>query len=250
MVSERREAELALGIVEQVDVTAAVPQRDMGVAAIAGQMHERLWHEGGAQPMLASQLLDHEFEKDVAIGGDQRVVIGPIHLELAVGVLVIALIRRPAELEHRVADGTDQLVSAQECGLVVARLRLPVGLVGDREAIHPQHEELGLDPVFIRYPLASAAAIWHFSTCRGACSSGSPPTWRSAASQPISGFQGIWIRLAGSGIANMSGSAGVKSRWVANPANAAPSRCICPIAEAGTSLARRTPNRSTKLIRK
>src|SRR6516164_1604938 len=222
----------------------------MRVAAIAGQMHERLGHECGAQPMLPCQFLDHEFEEGVAIGGDQRVVIGPVHLELAVGVLVIALIRRPAELEHRVADGTDQLVSAQERGLVVAGLRLPVQLVGDGPPSARSTKNSASTPVFIRYPLASADAIWHFSTCRGACSSGLPPRWRSAASHPISDFQGSWIKLAGSGIANMSGSAGVKSRCVAKPAKAAPSRCICTIAEAGTSLARNTPNRSTKLIRK
>jgi len=62
--------------------------------------------------MLPGQLLDHEFEEDVAIGGDQGVIIGPVHLELAVGILVITLIRRPAELQHRIADRPDKVVSA------------------------------------------------------------------------------------------------------------------------------------------
>ena len=146
MVGERGKAELALGVVEQVDVAPVVPQRDMRVAAIAGQMHERLRHKGGAQSVLPRKLFDHEFEEHVAIGGDQRVVIGPVHLELAVGVLVIALIGRPAELKHRIANRADQLISAQECGLVIAGLRLPVGLVGDREAIRPQYKKFGLDP--------------------------------------------------------------------------------------------------------
>ena len=48
----------------------------------------------------------------------------------------------------------------------------------------------------------------------------------------------------------MSGSAGVMSSQVANPAKPAPTLAMSPIAAAGTSFARSTPNRSTKLIRK
>ncbi len=48
----------------------------------------------------------------------------------------------------------------------------------------------------------------------------------------------------------MSGSAGVMSSQAAKPANPAPAFCISPIAAAGTSLARKCPSRSTKLIRK
>ena len=79
----------------------------MGVAAIPGQMHERLRHEGGTQPVLPRQFFDHEFEEHVAIGGDQRVVVSPVHLELAVGVFVVALIGSPAEPQHCVADRAD-----------------------------------------------------------------------------------------------------------------------------------------------
>ena len=128
------------------------------MAAIAGQMHKGLWHKGGAQSVPAGQLLDHEFEEDVAIGSDQRIVISPVHLELAIGVLVIALIRRPTELQHRVADRADQLVSAQQRSLVIAGLRLPVGLVGDCQAVGAQHKELGLDPGLHPVP-----------ACRGCC---------------------------------------------------------------------------------
>src|ERR1700746_3394450 len=98
----------------------------MGMAAIPGQMHERLWHEGGTQPMLPSELLYHEFEERVAIGRQERVVIGPVHFELAVCVLVIALIRPPAEPEHCVANRPDQLVVTQQRRLVVAWLCLSV----------------------------------------------------------------------------------------------------------------------------
>jgi hypothetical protein len=48
----------------------------------------------------------------------------------------------------------------------------------------------------------------------------------------------------------MSGSARVRSSYVAKPANAAPSRSICPIAPAGTNFARNTPKRSAKLVTK
>ena len=48
----------------------------------------------------------------------------------------------------------------------------------------------------------------------------------------------------------MSGSAGVMSSHAAKPAKPAPPTCMSPIACAGTSLARSTPNRSTKLTRK
>ena len=67
---------------------------------------------------------------------------------------------------------------------------------------------------------------------------------RSEASQPTSGFQGSWIRLDGSGTAKRSGSAGVMSSQVANPAKPAPDFCMAPIAAAGTSFARCTPKRS------
>src|ERR1700719_1498249 len=97
LISEGGETELARGIVKQVGLARTVPQRYMRVATAPGQMHERLWHEGCAQPVLPSELLDHEFEEHVAIGRHERVVIGPVHLELAVCVLVIALIRPPAE---------------------------------------------------------------------------------------------------------------------------------------------------------
>ena len=79
---------------------------------------------------------------------------------------------------------------------------------------------------------------------------GSPFIQQSPASQPTSGFHGSWIRVAGSGLTSMSGSAGLLSSQAAKAAKPAPSSCMPAIACAGTSLARSTPNRSTKLIRK
>jgi hypothetical protein len=46
----------------------------------------------------------------------------PVHLELAVGVLVVVLVRAPAEFQHVVADLGDHVVAAHQCLLVVAGL--------------------------------------------------------------------------------------------------------------------------------
>jgi hypothetical protein len=47
--------------------------------------------------MLLGHRLDHELEEAVLVGGGERVVELPVHLELAVGVLVVVLVRAPAE---------------------------------------------------------------------------------------------------------------------------------------------------------
>ena len=85
---------------------------------------------------------------------------------------------------------------------------------------------------------------------RGEAATGLPSIHKSAASQPTSGRHGRGTRVSASGIANMSGWAGVISSHVANPAKPAPSFCIVLMAAAGTSLARATPNKSAKLIKK
>jgi hypothetical protein len=73
---------------------------------------------------------------------------------------------------------------------------------------------------------------------------------RSPVTQAISGFQGSWISVSGSGITSMSGCAGVRSSHVAKPAKPAPDFATASMALAGTILARMVPNRSTKAIRK
>ena len=45
------------------------PQRDVGVAAVAGQVRERLGHEGRAQAVLLGDRLHHVFEEGVPVGG-------------------------------------------------------------------------------------------------------------------------------------------------------------------------------------
>src|SRR5258708_3155214 len=58
------------------------------------------------------------------------------------------------------------------------------------------------------------------------------------------------MRLSGSGIARISGSAGVMSNQVAKPAKPAPDLATASIAVAGTILDRIVPNRSTNEMRK
>ena len=53
------------------------------------------------KPVLLGDRLGHVFEEGVLVGGLERVVILPVHLELAVRVLMVVLVRAPAELEHR-----------------------------------------------------------------------------------------------------------------------------------------------------
>src|SRR5438128_879807 len=73
---------------------------------------------------------------------------------------------------------------------------------------------------------------------------------RSEATHATSGFHGSLIRLSASGLARMSGSAGVMSNHTAKPAKPAPDFATESIALAGTSFARMVPNRSTNEIRK
>ena len=115
------------------------------MAAAAGQVGERLRHEGRAQAVLLGDRLDHELEEGVPVGGAQRVVVVPVHLELAVGVLVVVLVGLPAERDHGVADLGDHVVAAHQRLLVVAGLGLLVGRVGDGAAVGRDQEVLALD---------------------------------------------------------------------------------------------------------
>ena len=143
VISGARQPKAVIAVFEQVFV--ALPQRHMHVAATAGEVEERLWHEGRAQAMLLGDGLDHIFEERHPVGGHERVGELPVHLELAVGVLVVVLVRRPAELEHGIANLADHVVAAHQCRLVVARLRLRVRRVADRRAVGAHQEKLAFD---------------------------------------------------------------------------------------------------------
>jgi hypothetical protein len=98
IVAKRREPEFTGVVGEQV--VAVAPHRDMGVTARAGEVDEGLGHEGGAQAVLFGDRAGHELEERVPVGGHQRAGIGPVHLELAVRVLVVALVGLPAQRQH------------------------------------------------------------------------------------------------------------------------------------------------------
>ena len=119
--------------------------RNVCVAAVACQLDERLRHERRAQPMLLRDRLHHVLEERMPVGRDKRVVEVPVHLELAIRVLVIVLIRAPAKRQHAVADLGDHVVAAHQCLLVVAGLRLMIGVIRDRLAVRRDQEEFALD---------------------------------------------------------------------------------------------------------
>ena len=82
----------------------------------------------------------------MAVGGAEAVGVLPVHLELAVRILVVVLIRVPAEIDHVVADLADDVVAAHERRLVIAGLLLDVPPIGDCGAVLVDEEELALDP--------------------------------------------------------------------------------------------------------
>jgi hypothetical protein len=151
VIGELRQAERVARVEEQVLLAGGVPHRDMGMAAVAGQVRERLGHEGGAVAMVLGDGLDHVLEEHVAIGGDQRVVVIPVHFELAVGVFMVVLVRAPAEFQHGVADLADHRVASHQGLLVVAGLVLPSSAGSDR--LRPSGEvrkNSHSTPVFMR----------------------------------------------------------------------------------------------------
>ena len=81
------------------------------MAAVSGQVFEGLRHERRPIAVFLGNRLRHEFEKSVTIGRLQAIVVVPVHLELAIAVFMIVLIRIPAELQHRVADFTDHVIA-------------------------------------------------------------------------------------------------------------------------------------------
>ncbi len=123
----------------------AVPDRDVAVAAVARQLCERLGHEGGAQSVLFGNGLDHELEERMLVGRRQSIVELPVHLELAVGILVIVLVGLPAQLQHAVADFCDHVIAAHQRLLVVAGLVGGIEAVGDGIAVRGDQKELGFD---------------------------------------------------------------------------------------------------------
>ncbi len=147
MVGERREAELAVRVVKQV---LDLPSRSQ-IEACTWQPLPVRWAKGlgmkvARRPCCSAIVLTMNLKKAWRSAVIRASSYSPVHLELAVGVLVVVLIGRPAELEHGVADRGDHLVAAHQGRLVVAGLVLGVARVGDRAAVGRDDEVFALDP--------------------------------------------------------------------------------------------------------
>ena len=116
----------------------------MGVTAVAGEGGEGFGHEAGPEPLLLRQGFHHHLEEGMAIGGGEGGRVGPVELKLAVGVLVISLVRPPAQLFHRLKQWRDQGIAAHQRQLVVAGFLLGVRPIGDLLAAGIEQKELGL----------------------------------------------------------------------------------------------------------
>ena len=100
----------------------------------AGQVPERLGHEGGGQAGLMRDRVHHVAEEDEPVGGRERVGEAEVLLELAVRVLVVVGVVLPAELVH-VPRHRGQVVEhpGQALG-VVTGCPGPVERVGELDA--------------------------------------------------------------------------------------------------------------------
>ena len=133
VVGERRQPQAAgvIGWIAVERVLAVAPQAEVEVAAIAGQVRERLGHERREQPALLRQRLDHVAEEHRPVARGQRVVELEVLLELTVGVLVVGRVVVPPEPGHRLRDHRDEVEVAGQRAHVVTRLVERVERVGE-----------------------------------------------------------------------------------------------------------------------
>jgi hypothetical protein len=146
VVGELRQAEPARvgGIAEQLRAGLRVPQARMQVQAGAGEVPERLGHEGGGHARPVRERVHHVAEEDQPVGGRERVGESEVLLELAVRVLVVVGVVRPAELVH-VPRHRGQVVEhpGQALGVVAGHAG-PVERVGQFDAalVAPPDQEV------------------------------------------------------------------------------------------------------------
>ena len=91
-----RQLRRAVGVVEDV-VALVVDQREVVVVAVGRHAGERLGHEGRQQVVLAADRGAHLAVGGDVVGGAQRPVEAEVQLELAGGVLVVAVAHVEAE---------------------------------------------------------------------------------------------------------------------------------------------------------
>ena len=95
----------------------------------------------------------HELEKGMPVRRYQCVRKFPVHLELAIRVLMVVLIRAPAQIEHVVADFRDHVIAPHHRLLVIAGLFRRIGRVRDFGPLGRQQKEFGLDAGLDMQPL-------------------------------------------------------------------------------------------------
>ena len=146
VISQLREVEATrVGLVLE-QVLFAVANAHVHVQAIARTIAERLGHERADQAHLIGDLGCAHLEEGVVVAGGQRVGVGVVDLELAVGVLVVDLIDVDADCAHRFRQPLKKRARARQALVVVAGLGQRVSGVAREQASldATQQGELGL----------------------------------------------------------------------------------------------------------
>ena len=125
-----------------------VPDRDMRVTAVAGQALDGFGHECCAVAVLFRDAFGHEFKERMLVCGFHRIVKIPVHLPLAIRVLVVVLVGVPAQFKHVIGDFTDHVQTPHKRLLVITRLGGGIEGVADLVALGGQQEKLCLDAGF------------------------------------------------------------------------------------------------------
>ena len=140
LVGEAGQPQGAAGIDKAV--ASAIPEGEVQVAAVAGELGKGFGPEAGPQAVALRQGGHHHPKECMPIGGGERIGKGPVDLKLAVGVFVIGLVGSPAKTLHRLQDLADQRIVTHQGQLVVAGFALLVGRIADRLATGIQQEKL------------------------------------------------------------------------------------------------------------
>ena len=127
------QAVLVLVVMEQV-LDLAVADRDVEMRARPGAIRERLGHERRDHAHRPRDFRGGHFHHDQAVGRAQRIAVGVVHFELAVGIFVVDLIDIDAHGPQCIDHCFEERHGAREAFVVVAGLLQQVGIVGRAEA--------------------------------------------------------------------------------------------------------------------
>ena len=171
------------------------------MAAVAGQVRERLGHERGDQAALLGERFDHVAKEDRAVAGRQRVGVLEVLLELAVGVLVVGGVVVPPQRGDGLGNLGDEVEVSGQRAHVVAGLVERVAVIGDLDSavLGPAHEEVlefGADLQLISL-VGGAARALGAGSCAGNTATASPSTVTSHANRATVGRQGRIVSVSG-----------------------------------------------------